>query len=130
MRVAIVGSRSIPLEVYPQIVPFIPDNATEIISGCAAGADQIAELYASDQKLPLRTFRPDYKRYRKRAPLMRNREIVIASDYVLVLWDGTSRGSANVIQSCIQEYVPVRVLLIRDGRLIDTLFGQDTGRLF
>lgn len=130
MRVAIVGSRSIPIEVYPQIVSYIPDNATQIVSGCAAGADQIAELYASEQKLPLRTFRPDYQQYHRRAPLIRNREIVLASDYVLVLWDGSSRGSANVIQLCIEEYVPVRVLIIRDGKLVETLFGQETGRLF
>lgn len=128
MRVAIVGSRSVSMDAYDIASRYIPKGASEIISGGAEGADQIAEVYACNNHLPLRIYRPDYETYHKSAPLQRNLQIVQYSDYVLVLWDGTSRGAANVIRLCFQEFTPVHVLLIRDGKLVQTLFGQDSGR--
>ena len=129
MRVAIVGSRSVSKDAYDIVRRYIPKGASEIISGGADGADQIAETYAYNNHLPLRIYRPDYPAYRKNAPLRRNLQIVQYSDYVLVLWDGASRGAANVIQLCFQEFTPVHVLLIREGKLVQTLFGQESGRL-
>ena len=124
MRIAIIGSRSITMEAYPFIQSYIPRGASEIVSGGAEGADQLAEAYARQKHLPLKLFLPDYARFRKSAPLQRNIEIVRYSDYVLVLWDGTSRGTAHVINACVQEYTPQHVLIIRNGKLVDTLFGQ------
>ncbi|MDO4173503.1 MAG: SLOG family protein [Eubacteriales bacterium] len=125
MRVAIVGSRSISMDALPILDQFMPKGVSEIVSGGAEGADQLAEAYARRNHLPCKVFRPDYERYHKSAPLQRNRSLIQYSDYVLVLWDGKSRGSANVIDTCIQEYTPVRTLLIRDGKLVETLFGQE-----
>lgn len=129
MRVAIVGSRSITMEAYPEILVHIPRGASEIVSGGAEGADQLAAEYARRAHLPMKIFAPDYRRFRKSAPLQRNLDLIRYSDYVLVLWDGKSRGAAHVIDNCIKEYKPVHVLLIRDGKLVQTLFGQDDGRL-
>lgn len=129
MRVAIVGSRSVTMDVYQNILRYIPPGVSEILSGGAEGADQLAEEYAHQFGLPLTIFRPDYPHYRKAAPLQRNLDIVRHSDYVLVLWDGYSRGTAHVIDSCIKEYIPVHVLLIRNGKLVETLFGQEDSRL-
>lgn len=128
MRIAIVGSRSVSMDAYDIASRYIPRGVSEIISGGAEGADQIAEAYAANNHLPMRIYRPDYETYHKSAPLQRNLQIVQYSDYVLVLWDGTSRGAANVIRLCFQEFTPVHVLLIRDGKLVQTLFGQDGGR--
>lgn len=129
MRVAIVGSRSISKEIYPDILVHIPPGASEIVSGDAKGADELAKEYAQRNGLPLVLFRPDYSRYGKSAPLHRDMDIVRYSDYVLALWDGTSRGTAHTVNNCIKEYTPVHVLLIRDGKLVQTLFGQEDGRL-
>lgn len=124
MRVAIIGSRSITMDAYPILEQFMPKGTSEIVSGGADGADALAEEYARRNHLPLRTFRPNYERYHKTAPLQRNLSIIRYSDFVLALWDGTSRGTAHAIQNCISEYTHVHVLLIRDGALVKTLFGQ------
>lgn len=124
MRVAIIGSRSITMDAYPILEQFMPKGTSEIVSGGADGADALAEEYARRNHLPLKTFRPDYERYHKTAPLQRNLSIIRYSDFVLALWDGTSRGTAHAIQNCISEYTHVHVLLIRDGALVKTLFGQ------
>ena len=124
MRVAIIGSRSVQLEEEQDVLPYLPENTTGIVSGGAEGADQIAEHIAEFLHVPLTVFRPDYARFQRRAPLERNRDIVQHADYVIALWDGSSRGTAHAIEQCIKEYKPVRVLLCRGGKLIESVFDQ------
>lgn len=124
MRVAIIGSRSVKLNQERDVLPYLPENTTGIVSGGAEGADQIAEHIAEFLHVPVTVFRPDYARFQRRAPLERNREIVQHADYVVALWDGSSRGTAHAIEQCIKEYKPVRVLLCRDGKLMESVFDQ------
>ena len=124
MRVAIIGSRSVQLEEEQDVLPYLPENTTGIVSGGAEGADQIAEHIAEFLHVPLTVFRPDYARFQRRAPLERNRDIVQHADYVIALWDGSSRGTAHAIEQCIKEYKPVRVLICRSGKLIESVFYQ------
>ena len=108
MKVAVVGSRSVetvPLERY------LPPETTELVSGGARGVDRCAEAYAAAHQLRLTVFRPDYVRYRKGAPLRRNRMIVDYSDLVLAFWDGHSPGTRHVIEYCRLSGKPVRVIL-------------------
>lgn len=125
MRVAIIGSRSIQLDSLHELLALLPLSTHEIVSGGAEGADQIAEQIAQELSLPITIFRPDYARYHRRAPLQRNESIVHYADYVIALWDGTSRGTAHVIERCVKEYTPVRVFLCRDGKLAQSLFGDE-----
>ncbi len=125
MRVAIIGSRSVQLETLHELLALLPRGTHEIVSGGAKGADQIAEQVAQQLALPITVFRPDYTRYQRRAPLERNRSIVRYADYVIALWDGSSRGTANVIDCCIKEYTPVRVVICRNGKIMQTLFGGE-----
>ena len=124
MRVAIIGSRSVELNEEQDVLPYLPENTTGIVSGGAEGADQIAEHIAEFLHVPLTVFRPDYARFQRRAPLERNRDIVQHADYVIALWDGSSRGTAHAIEQCIKEYKPVRVLICRGGKLIESVFDQ------
>ncbi len=117
MRVAIVGSRNIEYDkmtekAYELLCRYIPVNATEIVSGGAVGIDTLAEIYAKNNNLPTKIFKPDYARYGKRAPLVRNDEIVAYAQYVLAIWDGTSHGTAHTVATCIKEGVPVKVVTL------------------
>ena len=102
MRVAIVGSRNIEYEnlqkkAYALLCQNIPSGATEIVSGGAVGIDALAEIYAKQNGLPMKVFKPDYAKYGKRAPLVRNDEIIHYAQYVLAIWDGASRGTAYTV---------------------------------
>ena len=121
MRVAIIGSRSIVLKQERDILAYLPEQTTEIISGGAEGADQLAERVASFLRIPITVFRPDYARYHRRAPLERNLDIIRRADHVIALWDGHSRGTAHVIDHCIKEYKPIQVLLCRDGEFVQSI---------
>lgn len=117
MRVAVIGSRSIEydklqMKAYNLLCENVPANCTEIVSGGAVGADRIAEIYAREHNLPAKIFLPDYEKYGKRAPIIRNNEIIDYSHYVIAFWDGESHGTAYMIATCIKNGVPVKVISI------------------
>ena len=112
MKVAIVGSRNLGDACYSLLERYVPRECDEIISGGAVGVDKLAERYAEDRGLAMTVVRPDYKRFERAAPLVRNGEIVRLADYVLILWDGESRGTHNVIKTCLATGKAHKLLLI------------------
>ena len=94
MKIAVVGSRSI---TDVDLAPYLLD-CDEIVSGGAKGVDACAAAYAKSHGIPLTEFLPEYERYGRAAPIVRNKKIVDYADQVLVFWDGQSRGTASVIE--------------------------------
>lgn len=99
MKVAVVGSRNLNAD----ITRWIPTGTTAILSGGAVGIDRCARAYAREHSIPLLEFLPDYKKYGRKAPLVRNEEIISHADLVIAVWDGSSRGTKFVIDHCRQR---------------------------
>lgn len=108
MKVAIIGSRGLKIDHLEQ---YLPPETTEIVSGGARGIDQCARRYALANGIKLTEFLPDYESYGRGAPLRRNIQIIDYSDLVLAFWDGSSRGTAFVIEKCKERNTTVRVFL-------------------
>ena len=109
MKVAVVGSRNIVVENIQQ---FLPENVSEIISGGAKGVDTCAEEYAKNNGIKMTVIKPDYKKYGKPAPLVRNKEIVKNAEFVVLVWDGKSRGTKFVLEHCEKINKPHKVYII------------------
>jgi len=82
----------------------------EIISGGARGADTLAEKYAISNNIPIRIFYPDWDTYGKKAGLIRNRQIVESSDYILAFWDGQSSGTKSSIDIANELGKPIIIV--------------------
>lgn len=109
MRLAIIGSRScLPIDIASYL-PFVPDI---IVSGGAKGADTYAKEYALERDIPIVEFLPDYGKYGRKAPLIRNIQIVDNSDFVLAFWNGTSRGTKFTIDYAEKRGVPFKVYML------------------
>ena len=106
MKVAVVGSRALRIE---HLEKYLPENTTEIVSGGALGVDRCAAEHARKKGLKLTEFLPEYALYGKRAPLVRNIEIIEYADLVLAFWDGQSRGTAFVIRECQHRKIPIKI---------------------
>ena len=94
MKVAVVGSRSI---FTTDIGAYISDE-DEIVSGGAIGIDSCAAEYAKKNGLKLTVFLPQYEKYGRAAPIVRNKKIVDYADKIVVFWNGKSKGTLSVIK--------------------------------
>ena len=97
MKVAVVGSRDILIE---NLEEYMPENVSEIISGGAKGVDTCAEEYANKKGIKVTVIKPEYSRYGRGAPIIRNKTIVDLCDVALIFWNGTSKGTKSVIDYC------------------------------
>ena len=95
MKLAIVGSRKF---TNLDISKFINEKVREVITGGAIGIDTLAERYADKNKLSKSIIRPEYDKYGKSAPIIRNKEIVERADKILAIWDGKSKGTKFTIE--------------------------------
>lgn len=112
MLVGIVGSRSFnDYELLKRQMDSI-QGVTGIVSGGADGADTLGAKYADDHGLPLIVYRPDWKKYGKKAGYLRNALIVRDADLVIAFWDGESRGTKSTIDICVREGVPYQVVQV------------------
>jgi predicted Rossmann fold nucleotide-binding protein DprA/Smf involved in DNA uptake len=113
-RIAIVGSRSFTrLDLVEDLVSSLP-YGTVIISGGAVGVDRTAEEAGARRGLMVLTYRPEWKKYGRRAGIMRNRLIVEDADEVYAFWNGESQGTASSIKIAKDLNRPVHVIEIRD----------------
>lgn len=109
MKVAIVGSRS---AVSVDIASALESRPSEIISGGAVGVDTLAAEYARANGIKLSEYRPDYDRYGRRAPHVRNRQMVMDADMVLAFWDGKSKGTESSINQARRQGKPLKIVMI------------------
>lgn len=107
MKLLIVGSRSI--ENF-NLTEYIPPETELIISGGAKGMDTIAEKFADKYRISKLILRPRYDLYGKFAPLKRNETMVDLADTVLVVWDGTSRGTKYTVDYAVKKNKRVIVI--------------------
>ncbi len=107
MKVAVIGSRGLTVG---DLGRYLPEDTTEIVSGGARGIDTCAREYAVTHGIKLTEFLPEYERYGRKAPLMRNITIIENSDIVLAFWDGSSHGTKFVIDKCGEMGVKVKVI--------------------
>ena len=107
MKVAVIGSRNLSVDLEK----YIPENTTEIISGGAIGIDTLAELYAVSKKLPIKIYKPEYEKYGKAAPIIRNRLIVDDADIIIAIWDGHSKGTKYSIDYAKKNGKSIKVVI-------------------
>lgn len=110
MKVAIIGSRGLELRDFS---PYLPPETSEIVSGGAYGIDRCARRFANSHGIKLTEFLPDYDSYGRRAPLLRNLEIIDYADLVLAFWDGSSRGTYFVIENCKKKGKPFKLFTVK-----------------
>lgn len=108
MKIMIAGSRSI---TDFDLTEYIPEDTTLIISGGAKGIDTLAEEYADKHKISKLIMRPDYKKYGKAAPLLRNKKMVELSDIIIVIWDGKSKGTKFTIDYAKAQGKEVNIII-------------------
>lgn len=81
----------------------------EIISGGATGADALGERYAKEKGYTIKRFPADWNRYGKKAGPLRNKQMADYADAVIIFWDGSSRGTKNMLEIAREQGLKIGI---------------------
>lgn len=80
-----------------------------IFCGGARGADSLGERYAKSRGYAVRYFPPDWRRYGRAAGPVRNQKMAENADALVAFWDGTSRGTGNMIEAARSRQLAIQI---------------------
>lgn len=86
----------------------------EVVCGMAEGVDLEGQHYASHQELSIKEFPADWKKHGKAAGPIRNKEMAKYADALLLIWDGESRGSANMKKEMQKYRKPIYEVILKN----------------
>lgn len=116
MKVIIAGSRTI--DSYPILLAAIDEcpwrhEITSVLSGAARGVDRLGERWARDNNVALDLFPADWTTHGLDAGFIRNAEMAEKSDALIIVWDGESGGSRDMLHRMLKLEKPVFELVVR-----------------
>lgn len=68
-----------------------------VISGTASGPDTHGEIIAEQLGIPIERYPANWDKYGKSAGYKRNKQMAECSDALILVWNGTSNGSKNML---------------------------------
>ena len=117
MRVLVCGSRDADPSLEAELIEVLCDiNAgdplTAIIHGGAPGPDRWGSKFARRLGIEEVTVLAFWGRYGGRAGPIRNQQMIdeYAPDRVVAVWDGKSRGTADMIRRAEKASLPVSII--------------------
>ena len=104
IRLVIFGSRDFDdyelLDEWVQSFIGVHGTPDEIVSGTARGADQLGELWARENGVPVKRFPAEWDKYGNSAGHRRNAVMAEYATHALGFWDGQSKGTKGMIALC------------------------------
>lgn len=113
MRVIIAGGRDFNNYALLSVKcdkMFLKRKPTEIVSGCANGADKLGELYAKENSIEIISFPAEWNTHGKAAGIFRNKDMGDYADCLIAFWDGESKGTKHMIDYMKGLNKPVRII--------------------
>lgn len=111
MRVIVCGSRRWRdrKSITDRLADLPADSV--IVHGAAKGADSIAHQEALKLGLLVEPHPADWQAHGKAAGPIRNFEMAaLGADLCIAFWDGSSRGTAHMVDAANARYIPVEVV--------------------
>lgn len=118
MKLIIAGSRDLEISVQAlqELMLTLVGNPKVILNGhCPTGIDSTAAKMAALSGWDLEIYPPLWQEHGKAAGPIRNKEMAEVADKLLLVWDGESRGSANMKSEMQKLGKPVIEVIIKRG---------------
>ncbi len=89
------------------------EHKIEIVQGGAKGVDENARKYAIINNIQCRQFDADWNTHGKAAGPIRNKQMAEYADALILVWDGNSRGSKNMLKEAREKGIPVLESIVK-----------------
>lgn len=106
------------------------DHIDTILSGKAPGIDACGERYAHEYNIPVEPHPAKWGEYGKAAGPYRNREMAQAGDALLLVWNGTSRGSRNMLNEAMLNQIAIGEFQWNDEEADVYMYAFNQGNVF
>lgn len=112
VKLIIAGGRDFTdyIQVFNSAKEFVGPAELTIISGMARGADMLGVRLAQDYGLDLIEMPANWDSHGRSAGYIRNAAMAREATHLLAFWDGSSRGTANMIQVGKAKGLTVKVI--------------------
>lgn len=118
MKTIIAGSRFIDnYDLVKRAIQFSGFRITKIISGCAQGVDSLGEKWAKENHIELVQYPALWDQYGKKAGHIRNDMMAQNAEALILIWDGESKGSANILKQAYKNKLKVYQYLISESHV-------------
>lgn len=99
MKLIIAGSRNLQLTVedIDKYIRKFNLEPTVVVSGLSGNVDLLGKRWAERHSIPVEGYPADWAMHDRAAGPIRNREMAINADALLLIWDGTSKGSRSML---------------------------------
>jgi len=114
MRVIISGSRALK-DADALVARAIAESGfavSAVLSGCSGAVDRAGERWGRRAGVPVIGFVADWQAHGRRAGPLRNGRMAAAADALIAVWNGTSRGTADMIRQARAKGLAVHVLRV------------------
>jgi hypothetical protein len=82
------------------------------ISGLARGPDKMLVEWAKANDKDWVEFPADWDKHGKKAGYLRNQEMADHSTHAFAFWDGKSRGTKHMLDTCLRQKIHVLLTLV------------------
>lgn len=113
MNVIIAGSRTVTNYDIAKAVKNSHFTVTAVICGDAKGVDTLGNKWAEENNIPVVHFPADWKTYGKVAGHVRNREMAVYSQALILIWDGISSGSKNMLKLANEYGLQIHIEIVK-----------------
>lgn len=111
MKTIIAGSRDFDNYELVKETLLEHNDITEIVCGCAHGADSLGEKFALEHGIPIKRFPADWNRYGRSAGYRRNEQMAAYAERLIAFWDGRSPGTKHMIDLAKKAGLKVSVII-------------------
>ena len=103
MKLIIAGSRKFTANYYYHYIDIYinevigADNVKMVLCGEAKGIDTHGKKWALKNNIEVKSYPADWDKHGKLAGPLRNKEMASQATHLLLVWDGKSKGSKNML---------------------------------
>ena len=117
MKTIIAGTRTIEdKNVIYLAISKSKFEITQVVSGKAKGVDSIGEEWAVENDVSIAEFPAHWQQFGNKAGPLRNQEMAEYADALIVVWDGHSTGTKDMIKRAKRNGLKVFVYDIIEER--------------